>query len=312
MTTATEETVSQQFEVGPGAELTVSNVSGRTDIRAGDGSEIRVRALKHGKGQAVENTEVEMTQDGSHVFVRVKPRDEGFLKLHRNVCAVDLDIETPRDCAVNSRAVSADTSVSGPHADLRLETVSGDVRIEDLAGSCTVSSVSGRVDARSIEGSLKLNTTSGSVVIRQSRLPELNCHSVSGNLTIDTPLATGGHYLARTVSGDLRLLIPSGTGATVQMHTVSGRVTSDVPAEIIRSGRRNWQGRINGGGANVEMHTVSGDLVISLSDQIADSSGSTVGSDPEARARETAAILEALERGEITVDDATSQLKALR
>jgi DUF4097 and DUF4098 domain-containing protein YvlB len=309
MITATEETVSQQFDVGPGAELSVRNVSGRVDIRAGEGSQILVRALKHGKESAVENTEIEMTQEGSHLTVRVRAQESGFLGINKNVCSVDFEIETPRDCAIHARAVSADASVSGLRADVRVETVSGDVRIEDVAGSCAVSSVSGGVQAHAVDGALKLNSTSGSVVIRESTLSEFNCHSVSGNLTIDTPLTPGRHYLAHTVSGDLRLYVPAETGATVQMQTVSGRVSSDVPAEIVRSGRRTWQGRINGGGANVEMHSVSGNLEISSNGRPADASPRP---DPETRARETTGILEELSRGEITIDDATSRLNALR
>jgi hypothetical protein len=309
MTTTTADTISQQFDVGPGAELSVHNVSGRIEIRGGDGSQIAVRAVKHGKEEAVENTEFEMTQEGSHVSIRVKSIDSGFLKINRNVSSVDFEIETPRDCAVQARAVSANTAVAGLRADVRVENVSGDVRVDDVVGACTVSSVSGGVEARSIEGGLKLNTTSGSVVVRESNLSEFNCHSVSGNLTIDTPLTPGHHYLAHTVSGDLRLLIPPETGATVQMQTVSGRVVSDVPAEIMRSGRRNWQGRINGGGANVEMHSVSGDLKISPS---GGQPGPTSAPDPETRARDTTAILEQLSHGEITIDEATSRLNALR
>jgi DUF4097 and DUF4098 domain-containing protein YvlB len=318
MAIRTDHIVDQEFEVGPGAEISVHNISGHTAIRGGEGSQIRVRAVKHGSDRAIENTEIEMSQEGSHVRARVRSREEGFVKLNRSVCSVDFEIEIPRDCAVHSRAISADTFVSGLQADARIESVSGRLRIEDLRGACTVSSVSGSVEARSLEGDLRLNSTSGNASVAESSIPEFNCHTVSGDLTIETPLLSGQHYLAKTVSGDLTLRVPPGTGATIQMHSISGNVRSDIPAEIIRSGRRNWQGRINGGGANVEMHTVSGDMRISASPRVSEATSEQAAptaadwSDIESQGHTTTEILERLERGEITVDEATAQLKALR
>jgi hypothetical protein len=100
--------------------------------------------------------------------------------------------------------------------------------------------------------------------LRSSHLRRFNLNTVSGDILLETPLATGEHYLAKTISGDLQISVPPDTGATVQMKSVSGDVHSDLPAEIIKSSRRNWQGRIGGGGANVEMSSVSGDLRIAL------------------------------------------------
>jgi Putative adhesin len=318
MAIRTDNIVDQQFEVGPGAEISVNNISGHTTIRGGEGSQIRVRAVKHGRDRAIENTDIVLSQEGSHVTARVRSREEGFAKLSRSVCSVDFEIEIPRDCVVHSLAVSADTFVTGLRADARIESVSGRVRTEDLIGACTVSSISGNVEARSLEGNLRLNTTSGDASVTESSIPEFNCHTVSGDLAIETPLLSGQHYLAKTVSGDLTLRVPPGTGATIQMHSISGNVRSDIPAEIIRSGRRNWQGRINGGGATLEMHTVSGDMQILASPRVSEATSERAepavadGSDIESHARTTTEILERLARGEITVDEATAQLKALR
>ena len=92
------------------------------------------------------------------------------------------------------------------------------------------------------------HNTSGSLDVRDSRLPEFHCHSVSGRLAIETPLS-GRQYHLHTVSGSVRVQIPPDTGVTVQMKSVSGDVTCDLPAQIVKSGRRSWQGVINGGGA---------------------------------------------------------------
>jgi hypothetical protein len=112
----------------------------------------------------------------------------------------------------------------------------------------------------------------------------------------------------------------------VTLKTLSGDVRSELPADIIKAGRRNWQGRINGGGADVEMNSVSGDLRISRG---AFGEATPPGSWPAAGGREsdhpsvaeptapepsesdTVAILGALERGEITVEEAMARLDNL-
>jgi DUF4097 and DUF4098 domain-containing protein YvlB len=284
---------------------------------------------------AVENTRVEYSQTENKVRVQTKSDKGGLLNLARNVCPVDYEIEVPLDCQLHAEAVSADVQIQGISASVEVQTVSGDVTVDDISGDCRVTTVSGDATATRLRGALALQTTSGDARVRDSRLEHFNLNSVSGDFIVDTPLSTGQHYLAKTVSGDLRLLVPSGTGATVQMKTVSGDVVSDLPAEIIKSSRRSWQGRINGGGANVEMSSVSGDLRISRSGsstetptgsrETAASDGPIPVSDRDAPIEtppgqsssdqtapaETSEVLGALERGEITVEEAMARLNSL-
>jgi DUF4097 and DUF4098 domain-containing protein YvlB len=326
MVTSTDEVIEQRHEVGPDAGLTVRNISGKIVIRAGDDQAISVRARKYGRSGAMENTRVEIEQDGSQVTVSTRSDGHGLLNLvGMQTCSVDYDITVPSLCEVHAKGVSADVSITGTTGPVRVESVSGDIEISRLSGECKISSVSGDVEAHALSGHLILNTTSGDVDISDSRVHGFNCHTVSGDLTVETPLAPGEVYVAKTVSGDLSLLVPHGTGATVQMKSVSGDVSSELPAEIIRSGRRHWQGRINGGGATVEMNTVSGDLRISASSRLAEvvtQAPEAVSSDtpkaengpPDVTAQpETAtAILQQLEQGTINVEQAMSRLKALR
>jgi DUF4097 and DUF4098 domain-containing protein YvlB len=154
-----------------------------------------------------------------------------------------------------------------------------------------------------------MHSTSGDARITDSSLRDFNLHSVSGDFHLDTPLTSGEHYYANTVSGDLVLAIPEGTGVTVQMKTVSGEVHSNfAQAEVIKSGRRHWQGRINGGGANLEMHSVSGDLTI----RGGGSNGSNGDGGQQSGSGKASEVLRALEQGEIDVEQALAQLRGGR
>jgi hypothetical protein len=329
--------IEQQFTVDARPELSISNISGRIDIRAGDSSTISMRATKHGSREAVANTRIEFRHDGNRVRVETKGERSGLLNLSRNVSAVDYQLVVPRDCEVRAQAVSAGVRVEGLSAAVSAQTVSGDVELAGIAGDCQVTTVSGAATGRRLTGALTLRTTSGDTDIRDSALRHFNLNSVSGDFAIESPLSVGQHYLAKTVSGDLRLLVPADVRATVQMKSVSGEVASDLQAEVIKAGRRHWQGRINGGGATVEMNSVSGDLRIQYADgapqgamppstsvatpEVApevSQEASAVSSElpiseppvedgPETPA-DTGAVLRALERGEITVEEAMQRL----
>lgn len=343
-----DEILEREFPVGARPELSVTNISGRVDVRAGEGSSIRLRATKTGSPQAVENTRIECTHDGNRVSVKTRGEIGGLLNLARNVSSVDYDLVVPRDCEVQVEAVGAEVRIQGISAAVHLRTVGGDVDLQHLTGECHVTTVSGDVTGAHLSGALSLRTTSGDARITESQLSHFNLNSVSGDFWIETPLSAGQHYLAKTVSGDLRLLVPPSTGATVQMKSVSGDVESDLRAEIIKAGKRHWQGRINGGGANVEVNSVSGELRIaqvgasptpvaspaiqgapltadvpettdlpSLPD-LPDLPELEVGGMPaeggskEPVESETSTVLKALERGEISVEDAIARLDALK
>jgi hypothetical protein len=335
------EDVERSFEVGPGAELSVSNVSGDTRIRAEEGSVIRVQARKSGSSRRLANTQIEFDQAGNRVTVRTRAGQAGRWGIVRNVGSVEYDIIVPRGCKVHVHTVSGDVDVRGTGAPLAAETVNGDITIDDISGDSTITTVNGDVQGTRLEGALAARSTNGDITIKESRLRRFTLNSVSGDFFVETPLTVGEHYFAKTVSGDLQLIIPRDARATIQLKTVSGDMHLEHPAEIIKAGRRNWQGRINGGGATVEMQSVSGDLDVSAGSglrspipvsephaPVAPAPPAAPGAptppapaaepapiqagEPPPGESETSKILGELERGEITVEEAMQRLEALR
>lgn len=316
--------VDQVHTVEIPAELVLRTVSGTVTVRGSETSTIRVHAVKTGRQSARDNTVIEYAVEGNRVTLRTRAVDTtkgvfGMNILGGTLASVEYEIEVPRRCAVRVNAVSADVRIEGTTGAVEAKTVSGDVRLAAIDGSATVQTVSGDVEGHHLRGELTVRTTSGDTRFRSCTFTGFNLHSVSGDYTIETPLVNGETYMARTVSGDLHLRVPSATGAMVQLKSVSGdsRVT-DLPVEVIKSGRRRWQGRIGQGGANVEMNSVSGDLRVSANGE----TGATftpgpvlaapepAPESPEKR-QETAGILEQLAHGEIDVEEAMSRLRAL-
>ncbi|GAC1318783.1 MAG: hypothetical protein NVSMB22_01090 [Chloroflexota bacterium] len=326
---STNEPLERTFAVGSGSELSVSNISGEISVWSEPGSSIRVRASKRGSPFRAASTHVGISQEGNRVTIKTHGGSTGLLALGRNTGRVDYRISVPPDCSVRVNTVGGHVNVRAIHAPVTVESVSGDVQMNTVEGAVTVTSVSGDLAARDLAGMLVVRTTSGHVEVERARLQRFNLHSVSGDFSLDTPLVAGEHYFARTVSGDLHLRVPPTTGALIQLRTTSGDVSCSLPAEVIKSGKRHWQGRINGGGAIVEMNSVSGDLFISAESvsetapshpaSPAEETASSPNTDPEETSQaskttnesQTAAVLRLLEQGEISVDEAMARLDAL-
>jgi hypothetical protein len=261
MTTTTGQPNTQRFAVGAQSELSVSNVSGKVQVNAVEGSEIIVTWTKRGSGRVFDNTTVDISQDGNRVSVQTRGTSVGLINFGRSG-SIDYDIQVPHDCNVSVRGVSSDIHVAGVRNGAAIQTVSGNVSVQDIRGDVGLTTVSGDVRGGGLAGTLVARTTSGDGTLLHSNFRRFNLNTVSGDFTLETPLTAEEHSQAKTVSGDLTLVVPAATAATVQLKSVSGSVACDLPAEIIKSGRRHWQGRINGGGSQVDMNSVSGDLCI--------------------------------------------------
>jgi hypothetical protein len=239
-------------------ELVVRGHSGDITIGATSSSSIRVHSDKFEGGHHGPDVEpLVASQDGNRVTIDTH-RNHGMLR-------ADLKIEVPIGSAVTVNTIDGDIAIHGTRGPVELSTVGGDIRVNHIRGAAKITTVSGDMHGEHLDGTLALQTTNGDVTIRHSALSRFNIHSVNGDFIIETPLARGEHYFAKTTNGDIQLWVPPDTGATVQMRSRNGEFQTDLPAEVINPSRRHWQGRINGGGANVELETLNGDVRIKKS-----------------------------------------------
>src|SRR5207245_2632216 len=131
-----DETVEKTFVVEGMPRLRVRNVSGETNIRAGEAGQVRVVARKRVKGgsadrakRLLENVEVRIEQRGNDIFVEphLYEQERSWLEMFRGKrFRVDFDITVPRECAVDAQTVSGDMEVQGTRGPMRVESVSGD------------------------------------------------------------------------------------------------------------------------------------------------------------------------------------------
>lgn len=297
--------------------------AGRVSLNVTEG-DIRARGIPGGDAHVRATFEIRATSEAeaNRIFGEIQLRvtrgdgelsigDEGtnaslgsiVSRLFRSNGHAELSVEADVPAAARLRltSVSADTEVSGMRGDQRYRTVSGDLRLTELGGSVNVDTVSGDVSLRgNAPVAIQAQSVSGDLSITAPILRALRATTVSGDVEVEGELDGRGEYRIETVSGDLVVgLVGS---AMFEVHGISTDVHSELDHRL--EGQIDRRRLIIGtGGPRVAFNSMSGDISVRRARQLAPVEH---GPAPE-RATELE-ILRALERGEISVDEATRRL----
>ena len=225
----------------------------------------------------------------------------------------DLSAEIPEQAELSFAGVSADVNVEGLLGTQAYATVSGDLSLTRLGGSASVNSVSGDVTMRADQPiSVKADTVSGDLSVVAPIISGLRANAVSGDIDLEGQLAMGEPYRIDTVSGDLSIALVG--GAVFEVRGISSDVSSDLDHRI-----EGYQDRrrvtVGAGGPEILFNSMSGDLAIHRPRRLdsvpapSPAPAPPAAPPPPAPSQEDQlAILQALERGEIDVEEATRRL----
>jgi hypothetical protein len=307
-----EETIQQTFNVPAGAlaQLEVSNIRGSVEVQPGEEGIIAITAIKQSQSGDLERTEVKITQaEDGKVKAEVKCHEGWHMFGFSKPCKVTFTIHVPQKCSVQANGVSNSLNVHDLEGNFEVSSVSGQVALSELSGPVKLNTVSGDVDGNRICGNLQFKTVSGDVRLKESSLPVMNGHTVSGDVSVQTPLAEGP-YAVNSVSGNLRLVVPVDTSCTAQVSGISGRVHTGFPQTAYRRSNGNHVAEIQGGGVPIKLHSVSGDLWIGPAE--GETPAPAQPAQPVQPAQPTGPtrkeILDRIERGEITVEEGVKLL----
>ncbi len=204
-----EETISHRIgEAGVLVIRSVSgsvNVRG-TD---GDEARIRAHLELRRSEDAAEVLGVTRLEGELRVEVRGR-RQRGEAGLLGSMPDGHLEVEMPRGATLRLTGVSADLEVTGVHGEQEYRTVSGDLVISDGGGAITLTSVSGDVRLGAGIVSLEASSTSGDIAVDAERLEDIHVRSLSGDVHLAGALAPGPAHSVQSVSGDLQLMPTGG------------------------------------------------------------------------------------------------------
>jgi DUF4097 and DUF4098 domain-containing protein YvlB len=200
------ESRTQRFNatLGPGATLTIENISG--DIVATRGREFRATVeitvtapTRQRAREILEKVQVLQSRDGEDFSLSTRWPDNRYRSLFTSRHAYARRCE---ECKIIARY----DVVVPPGVRARLETVNGQVRARDLDGDLKISSVNGNVEAHGVRRSLEAGTVNGTVdAIAVAVSPEasLALSTVNGAVLLTLPKEARFDLAASTMNGSI-------------------------------------------------------------------------------------------------------------
>ncbi len=316
-----------EHEIGPGGSFSLRVTDPEVHLRAGDGGtasarvtfEIRadsdaaadeiferLRYQVRESSDALEVAEPKHDASGIGALARLFGGDRGQAR-------VRVEVSAPAGCELRYDGVSAELTATGFRASQEYRTVSGDVVLDQAGGEIELKGVSSDVSLRAEEplALLAINTVSGDVSAEAPSFGQLRASTVSGDLEIEGALADAADHRVQTVSGDLSLGVAG--DLTVEVRGLSSDVDIRVPHRMEGSqDRRRYV--IGGGGPQLLFSTMSGDVEVreprrgDRSDVPKPPAPPAAPAPPRPEPVDQLAVLKALERGEIDVEEAARQL----
>lgn len=306
-----------RHRIGAAGAFNLTNVSGDIRIRGGDGDEAVVRARGRGRNEWLP---INVRKGEGMLSIEIDSKGPGGLLgwRGRNDVEVEFDIVLPHAARVDVNAVSADVDVNGMVGDQSYRTVSGDIVLVRTGGRLNLTTVSGDAEVSADEPiEADINSTSGDLQLSGPLMRATKLRTVSGDIEIRGGFEAGAMHGVETVSGDCA--IESATGLTVEVR------------KGIELGGGPKQRVVGDGAARLRFRSLSGDLhVMGMGGEKAVKGQRhwapappvapgppeppmrhlpRVGLTPPARsAPSSLEILQALERGEIDVEEAQRRL----
>jgi DUF4097 and DUF4098 domain-containing protein YvlB len=171
----------------------------------------------------------------------------------------------PTSCDLILRTSTGDMQVVGVNGTISLQSSSGDIETRIVSGNIIISTASGDVSVDDLEGKLAVRTASGDVSTHTIGVQELSVGTASGDIGLDLTRLPDGPVEVKTISGSLGVSLPFNSAFQAQVNTLSGSVSCGFPRSAVEYTARHKREtvlKINGGGRTVQLQTVSGDVTI--------------------------------------------------
>lgn len=224
------DTWSKTYSLAKNGEVRVSNVNGRVDVEGTDGSTVEVQA-------------------------------ERIARAATDQLAKDLLPKIP----INERSAPDTVVIETGRISGILIGASYEVRYRlrvPKTASVRATNVNGGVDVRSLAGHTVARTTNGGV--RADKISgSLEARSVNGGVRAQFDALGTGDITLGVVNGGVHISLPPTAKATVSATWVNGGFnTSGLQFATRDSGKRHFEGVLNGGGTSITATTVNGGIRI--------------------------------------------------
>jgi hypothetical protein len=315
-----------EHEIGERGQISLRVTNPDVEMRAGDNGTARVRisfqiraASDSEADEAFDRLRYHVTEEDDSLELTEPKRGPGaeigslvrLFGIGGGQVDARVEVHAPRQCDLRYNAVSSDLTATGFHGRQQYRTVSGDLVLDDVGGEVRITSVSGDISLRATAplSALKVNAISGDVSAFAPRMEQLRVVTVSGDIELEGMLADGHDHRVETVSGDLSLGVTD--HLTVEVRGLS--TDADIRLPHRSEGSRDRRRYVIGDGtAHLLFSSMSGDIEVRPPRRTGGAppppSPPAAPQPPTADANAQMAVLQAVERGEIDVEEATRRL----
>ena len=224
------DTWTRTYSMSKAGEVSIANVNGHVEVEGVDGSRVEVVA------ERIAHAATDQLANDLLPKIPINERSTPDLVF----------VETGR---INGILIGASYEVhyhvKVPRmATVRASTVNGGVEVRALAGRTSARCTNGGIVAKDISGGLEARTVNGGVRVQLG--------GVGNN---DITLAT--------VNGGIRISLPEAAKATLNATWVNGGFDSrGLKFDVRDSGKRHFEGLLNGGGTPINATTVNGGVTV--------------------------------------------------
>lgn len=249
----------RSFQLGPGASVDVSSISGSVVIETSDTNTAEVHVVRTARNRAdLAYRNVIVEQQASGLVVRGESEREdavprGVQVRHRVL------LKIPRQVSLSVHNISGAATVGNIDGPVRVDNISGAAKLADVRGPLVVSGVSGPLSVGNVADKVQLTNISGNVTVGRT-VGNLELSNVSGNVTATIERLDRRGVTVRKVSGAIELRFADALNADVVANDVDGDVRLDVPDVSMQStpNRTTLRARVGAGGWPISITNVSG------------------------------------------------------
>ena len=229
----TNEVTEQTYKVDPNATVRIANGRGSVTIHGTDGSEVRLRAVKHAPSAAqLKDTTVSVTAEPGDILIKSSFLRQKKQPFFAGSSSVDYTLVVPRTARI-----------------ARVDVDDGNVTIEGIQSpDVRANVVNGHVEIRNCCGDLKVTVANGALDLFFGR-----CE---------------GPYFsadAQVLNGNAQLSIARGASLRVRGETLNGKIANYIAPMMDLNGRPSRKAEFSfgeGRHSDLTLRVTSGDITI--------------------------------------------------
>jgi hypothetical protein len=254
-----------------GARLSIQNLNGPIDVRAGSGDRVEVRATirvgTRGNASDVTFDVRERAADDVEICTVYRGRsdcdpDNSWNDVH---VSVHYTVALPKSMRLRASTGNGAISVTQTVAEVDAATGNGEIVVRESTGRVTASTGNGDVTVSAAAGAVKVSTGNGRIIATTSKGA---IDATTGSGDIDVKMASipadQGSMSFTTGNGTVRVTLPPTFNGEIDANTGNGSINTDFELRVQgRLSTSRIRGTIgNGNGPLVKLRSGNGRLEI--------------------------------------------------